>query len=743
MCNWNTFIKISIFILFFSANLNLAAQRLNIIPKPSFSAVFDSAAFVEINKNSLIIINDSSLLFTATYLSYFFHENFNLEIPINFTNKGNTLFTNNNSKDFIFLKINDSIQTAAYIISIKKNIMIDANSNEDIFHGIQSLFQLTNQFGLKLPVLIIQDKPQFIWRGMHLDVCRHFFSKTFIKKYIDLLAMYKMNIFHWHLTEDQGWRIEIKKYPKLTEIGAWRNGSMVGPYSEHKIDNKKYGGYYSQNDIKEIVAYAKERCITIIPEIEMPGHSLAALASYPDLSCTGGPFEVAKEWGVFEDVYCAGNEKTFEFLQNVLDEVCELFPGEYIHIGGDECPKERWKYCNRCQKRIQENNLKDENELQSYFIQRIEKYLNKKGKKIIGWDEILEGGLAPNAAVMSWRGTEGGEAAAKQNHNVVMTPGSHCYFDHYQGNARLEPHAIGGFTPIEKVYEYSPISDKMSFNEAKLVLGAQGNVWTEYINDEKQVEYMMMPRMIALSEVLWTNEKNKEINDFLRRLQLNLATLENKKINYSKSMYNINYIVSPAKNGIDLRLENKLMKGIIFYHLDKPFEEVLRVRKDYVMEKYNEIPINITKNTEVRTTINTLPYHNPPINNMNFYISKATSKKITFNKEPHQSYNTGGGFTLVNGIKGYKRRINSEWLAWQGENVEITIDLEKITKVSAVEVGMLNEIDNWIYLPSKIEVLGSNDDINYKVIKIISNKDIENISRSLVLKFKRKKNKIP
>lgn len=413
------------------------------------------------------------------------------------------------------------------------------------FYALQTLIQLippqeikslkvAPQKTFQLPCLLIRDRPSYTWRGMHLDVCRHFFPASFIKKYIDILAMYKLNTFHWHLTEDQGWRIEIKKYPKLTSVGAWRNGTMVGKYSDQKYDTIHYGGFYTQEEIKEIVKYASDRHITIVPEIEMPGHSLAAIAAYPWLSCSGKKQEVAKGWGVFDDVYCT-KDSVFNFLQDVFDEVIALFPGKYIHIGGDECPKTRWKTCATCQSRIKKEGLKDEHELQSYFITRIEKYLNSKGKQIIGWDEILEGGLAPNAAVMSWRGTEGGIAAAKQKHFVVMTPGKPCYFDHYQSKDKTkEPLAIGGYNPLDSVYNYNPTPKILSTQESEFIMGAQGNVWTEYILNEKQVEYMAVPRLIALSEVLWTQPENKNFNSFITRLKKNTAILDKLNVNYAK-----------------------------------------------------------------------------------------------------------------------------------------------------------------------------------------------------------------
>jgi hexosaminidase len=428
----------------------------------------------------------------------------------------------------------------------KARIKVTAEGNgAGAFYALQTLVQLMppQEFTslkappkktFQIPCVHIEDRPRYQWRGMHLDVCRHFFPISFVKRYIDLIAAYKMNVFHWHLTEDQGWRIEIKKYPKLTSIGAWRSGTMAGSYKDKKYDTIRYGGFYTQEEIKDVVAYATARHITILPEIEMPGHSLAAIAAYPWLSCTGQKQEVAKGWGVFEDVYCT-KDSTFQFLEDVLTEVIALFPGKYIHIGGDECPKTRWKTCPNCQNLIKKEKLKDEHELQSYFITRIEKFLNSKGKQIIGWDEILEGGLAPNAAVMSWRGTEGGIAAAKQKHNVVMSPGKPCYFDHYQSkNKSAEPLAIGGFNPLDSVYNYNPTPKVLNEQEAQFIMGAQGNVWTEYILNEKQVEYMAVPRMVALSEVLWAEPKNKNFQNFVLRLNKNKFILDNWQVNYAK-----------------------------------------------------------------------------------------------------------------------------------------------------------------------------------------------------------------
>ncbi len=351
-------------------------------------------------------------------------------------------------------------------------------------------------------------------------------------KYIDLLALHKMNVFHWHLTEDQGWRIEIKKHPKLTEIGSVRKETLVGHKGTGKYDGKPYRGFYTQDEIKDIVAYAKERFITVIPEIEMPGHSLAALAAYSELGCTGGPYEVATIWGVFPDVYCAGNEKVFTFLEDVLTEVMQLFPSEYIHIGGDECPKTRWKECPKCQARMKKEDLKDEHELQSYFIQRMEKFLNAHGRQIIGWDEILEGGLASKATVMSWRGEKGGIEAAKAHHDVIMTPSFALYFDYYQADPETRPLAIGGFTSTKGVYNYYPLPKKLADNEVKYILGAQGNVWSEYMATPEYVEYMVYPRACALSEVVWSPKESLDWDNFSKRMVVHKKRLKALNVNY-------------------------------------------------------------------------------------------------------------------------------------------------------------------------------------------------------------------
>jgi hexosaminidase len=422
---------------------------------------------------------------------------------------------------------------------------IGARTAHGLFHGAQTLRQLlppeiecsrpASGIRWTVPAVEIEDAPRFAYRGMHLDVGRHFFPVDFIKRYLDLMAAYKMSTFHWHLTEDQGWRLEIKKYPKLTEVGGFRKETVIGHARDEpaRYDGQRYGGFYTQDQASDIVRYAEDRFITVIPEIEMPGHSLAALAAYPELGCTPGPFEPATTFGIFEDIY-SPSEKTFAFLQDVLSEVIDLFPSEYIHIGGDEAPKARWKQSDVAREVISREGLRDEEELQSWFIRRIESFLMSKGRRIIGWDEILEGGLAPEATVMSWRGVDGGIAAAKMGHQVIMTPATHVYFDHYQADPQSEPLAIGGYSPLEHVYTFDPVVPQLSAEEAAYVLGGQANVWTEYMKTSDHVEYMVLPRMLALAETLWSPRESRNFSGFLRRLRGNARHLDRWGVRYAR-----------------------------------------------------------------------------------------------------------------------------------------------------------------------------------------------------------------
>jgi hexosaminidase len=466
--------------------------------------------------------------------------NFYLKKIYGFSLPTRAKLSSTNTSNIIFKLVKNNERKDAYHLDVNANkIIISSSSNEGLFYGMQTLLQLLPETkaesasaGFLIPALSINDYPRFQYSGMHLDVGRHFFDVDFVKKYIDYLAYFKYNTFHWHLTEDQGWRIEIKKYPRLTSVGGYRNGTIIGHYPGTGNDSIHYGGFYTQEQIKDVVKYAQDRFITIIPEIEMPGHASAAIAAYPELSCfpdksteisSRTPWvgsrdgkQVQQTWGVFNDIFVP-SEYTFKFLENVLDEVIKLFPSKYIHIGGDEAPKTYWKESAFCQKLIKDKNLKDEHGLQSYFIQRIEKYLNSKGRKIIGWDEILEGGLAPNATVMSWRGEKGGIAAAQQHHDVIMTPTTYCYFD-YSQTKDDDSLTIGGFLPLDKVYNYEPLSKELNDSEAKYILGGQANVWTEYMANPQKVEYMIFPRMSALSEVLWSPKASRDLDRFRSEL---------------------------------------------------------------------------------------------------------------------------------------------------------------------------------------------------------------------------------
>ncbi len=603
------------------------------------------------------------------------------------------------------------------------NIFIngDAQGRFYAFQTLRQMMVLNAQGNPSLPNCSIKDYPRFTYRGMHLDVARHFFPVSFIKKYIDYLAFHKFNTLHWHLTEDQGWRIEIKKYPKLTSIGGYRNGTIKGRYPGDGNDNTPYGGFYTQEQIKDIVQYAAERHITIIPEIELPGHSSAAIAAYPELSCfpaekTDIPANmisakskaaagklVQETWGVFEDVFCP-TEYTFGFLQDVLDEVTALFPGKYIHIGGDECPKEAWKRSPFCQQLMKEKGIKDEHELQSYFIQRIEKYINSKGRQIIGWDEILEGGLAPNATVMSWRGEEGGIAAARQQHDVIMTPGSHCYLDHSQSQNE-DSITIGSYLPLEKVYAYEPVPKVLTPEEARRILGAQGNVWTEYMTNEAKVEYMIFPRMSALAEVLWSPKEKRNWQSFEQRLPVLIDEYQSRGTRYSNAYYDIKSTVmqAPDNKGVWWQLRTAQKNSRIEY--DNNSSKSPMVYKQ---------PIQVTFSSKYTATC--YDKNNKPLSRLvqQFDLNKATGKTIKLMASPSESYPGNGAFTLVDGIqsqKGFAR--SAEFLGFNGSDCNAVIDLGKPTTIRKITIHALRQPASWIWRPQTLTVEVSADGIHF------------------------------
>ena len=608
---------------------------------------------------------------------------------------------------------NDTTNGEGYTLNVDhNNITINGNSGSGTFYGVQTLIQLLpvqKAHAMYVPGVSITDAPRFPYRGLHLDVGRHFFPVEFIKKYIDLMAMHKFNTFHWHLTEDQGWRIEIKKYPRLQEISSKRKETMEGRYADNKYDGKPYGGYYTQEQVKEVVKYAADRFITIIPEIEMPGHSLAVLAAYPNLGCTGGPYEVGTHWGVYDDIYCAGNDSVYLFLQDVLDEVMALFPSKYIHIGGDESPKVRWEKCPKCQARMKQEGLKDEHALQSYFIQRMEKYLNSKGRQIIGWDEILEGGLAPNATVMSWRGIEGGIAAAKQKHDVIMTPGEYCYLDKYQSRSPNEPLAIGGFLPVSKVYSYEPIPAGLSSEEAKYIKGAQGNVWTEYITNTDYLEYMVYPRAAALSEVLWSPKEKRNYDDFVNRLKVHVARLDLKKVNYAKHVFEVTgKIAGSDKGGVQVALDSKLEGGKIFFTTDSTAPTPQST-------PYTQ-PVQITQSGTVRAQVflDGKPFGNEY--NQSFLFHKGLAKKVTMSPEADKGHHPASTFTLVNGVEGNAAYNDNEWFGFKGTNMQAVLDLDSIQDLHLVGINTINVKGDWIYPPKQVVFSVSDDGNTFKEV---------------------------
>jgi hexosaminidase len=717
-------------------SINLFAQEVNIIPKPVEMKI-GKGIFI-INKQTVIAFNDQTVK-AADFLKFYLKKNYGLELQT-------TMHNRENKKAILLWHGGEQERKGFYKLECDKNGIIIGGNSDGIFYGIQTLIQLlptTNQKlqtkkqqlsipQLSIPQLSITDYPRFQYRGMHLDCGRHFFSVDFIKQYIDYLALHKLNKFHWHLTDDQGWRIEIKKYPKLTSVGGWRNGTIIGRYPGTGNDGLKYGGYYTQEQIKEIVKYAADRYIDVIPEIEMPGHASAAIAAYPELSCfpneptinffpkqckwsgdsTGK--QVQQTWGVFDDVFCAGQEKTFTFLQDVMDEVLALFPSKYIHVGGDESPKENWKSCPNCQKRIKDEHLKDEHELQSYFIQRLEKYLNNKGRTLVGWDEILEGGLAPKAVVMSWRGEQGGIDAAKQNHDVIMTPNNPVYFDYTQSENE-DSVTIGGYNPIEKVYAYEPIPAALNEEQGKHVLGAQANVWTEYMKNTKKLEYMIFPRMAALSEVLWSKRENWDWKDFEKRLMGQFKRYDLWKANYSKAYFDLKATVMRGTEVplIKWKLESKIPTGKILIKIEGADHGMGNFRDYYeplhiggIVGGWGTPMVAMLYDTVLKKGLSEI--------RQGFTFNKATGKKISLKTEPSKSYPGDGAFTLVNGVQNKKGFARSrEFIGFSGEDCEAIIDLGKTETISAAIVHSLRRTSSWIWRPLTVEVQISTDGTNY------------------------------
>ena len=611
----------------------------------------------------------------------------------------------------------ESLPAEGYELNVDgEGIEVRASQFPGFLYALQSLEQLlpaavygtepAPDAAWEVPCVKIADAPRFAYRGMHLDVARHFFSVDEVKRYIDVMAIHKLNTLHWHLTDDQGWRIEIKRYPELTAVGSIRKATVVrkewGTY-----DGTPYGGFYTQDEIRDVVKYAADRGVTVIPEIDLPGHMLAALTAYPELGCTGGPYEVWGRWGVADDVLCPGREKTFEFLEGVLTEVMELFPSEYIHIGGDECPKVRWEKCPRCQAKIRQLGLKDDGEhtaehyLQSYVTDRIGKFLARHGRRIIGWDEILEGRAPSDAVVMSWRGSEGGIAAAKLGHDVIMTPNSHFYFDYYQSlDTDAEPFGIGGYIPMEQVYSYDPAFPELTPEQQRHILGVQANLWTEYVLSDEHLEYMLLPRLAALSEVQWCLPETKDWNRFIGSFRMD-KIYSQLGYEFAKHIFGVtaSYAVDPEKGGVVMTLTTQ---G------GAPIRYTLDGSDPSASSPLYKAPVTIGesctfKAAALREGMQT------PVYTRKFDFNKATGPRIALNAAPTLKYTYGGASLLVDGYRGGPVYSNGAWIGFLNEPLDVTIDMQGAKPYSAVTVESLVEKGEWVFPPSSVGVYLSDD----------------------------------
>ncbi|MCH5305311.1 MAG: family 20 glycosylhydrolase [Rikenella sp.] len=586
----------------------------------------------------------------------------------------------------------------AYRLTVNGDgVRIVGASEAGVFYGIQTLRKSlpVTRGKVFLPAVEIDDQPRFGYRGAHFDVSRHFTGLDSLKRFIDILALHNINRFHWHLTDDQGWRIEIKKRPKLTTVGSQRKATVIG-HNSGRYDSIPHGGFFTQEEAREIVAYAAERYITVIPEIDLPGHMLAALTAYPELGCTGGPYEVWGEWGVADDVLCAGNDSTLQFIDDVLGEITEIFPGEYIHIGGDECPKIRWKACPKCQSRIRALGIRGdakhtaEEYLQSYVINHAEQFLNSRGRQIIGWDEILEGGLAPHATVMSWRGVEGGIEAARQKHKVIMTPNIYLYFDYYQSKeTEQEPIAIGGYVPVEMVYRYEPVSPLLTPDEAKYIIGVQANLWTEYIPNFRQAEYMELPRMAALSEIQWTDPKLKDYDSFLARLPQLVRIYDLLGYNYATHVFDVSLSFSPNTTEGVLDVAMRSIDGADIHYTTDGSEPTA------ASPKYTDT-VKIAEPCTLKATV-VRPNGHSRVLSEEITFNKASMKPITMLQPINPQYKYAGAGTLVDGLRGNRNYKTGRWIAFWQNDMEAVIDLLEPTEISQAQIETCVVKGDWVF----------------------------------------------
>lgn len=616
------------------------------------------------------------------------------------------------------LDLSDDNAEAYKLIVNDKRVCISGASEAGVFYGIQTLrksLSVAQDINVNLSAVEIYDKPRFAYRGAMLDVARHFYTVDEVKTFIDMLALHNINRFHWHLTDDQGWRIEIKKYPKLMSVASERKETVVGRWYSGIYDGKPYGGYYTQDELRDVIDYAAKRHITIIPEVDLPGHMQAALTAYPELGCTGGPYEVRTIWGVSQDVLCVGNDFTLQFVKDVLSEVADIFPSEYIHIGGDECPKVRWEKCPKCQERIKSLGLKSdakhtkEQRLQSYMIQEAAKYLKEKGKRIIGWTEILEGGLVPDATLMSWIGESGGIEAAHQHHDVIMTPNTYLYFDYYQSKkVEDEPLAIGGYLPIEKTYNYEPMPKELTEEEQQYIKGVQANLWTEYIPIFSQVQYMVLPRLGAAAEVQWTDPSKKDYKDFLRRVPHLVAVYDCYGWNYATHVYDVNVDMKADTVNHVLNVQLSTMADDpIYYTLDgqDPTEKSLKYTKPFTIDQ-----------SVVLKTMAVHPDRTSKISVDTIRFNKATLKPVVLLQPNESRFSPDGPVVLVDGRNGNHSFDTGAWLAVADNDLEAVINMQAETILSSASVHVYVRKDAWLFDARGFSVSVSSDNKNYKEV---------------------------
>lgn len=676
----------------------------NVIPLPKQITAGEGDAFV-LNHSTVIACADTSLKRDAELLAEYIGKL-----------SGHTpeIVSEAPQSNVILLQLGDENDNPeAYTLTVDKDrIIIGANTSAGVFYGIQTLRKsipgMVDGKNVRFAPVTISDWPRFAYRGAHLDVSRHIFPVDSIKTFIDMLALHNINRFHWHITDDQGWRIEIKSRPLLTELGSKRAGTCIG-HDMNTSDSIPYGGFFTQEEARDIVRYAADRHITVIPEIDLPGHMLGALKAYPELGCTGGPYEVWQRWGVSEDVLCAGNDDVLEFIDDVLAEIIDIFPSEYIHIGGDECPKLRWKECPKCQAKARELGLKDgpkgtvEQQLQSYIIHHASDWLTSHGRKMIGWDETLEGGLAPGAVVMSWQTEQGAVEAARQGHDAIMTPTGYCYFDYYQTLDRDEgePDAAGGYIPVEKVYSFNPLPNVLTDEEKSHILGVQANIWTEYIPTFSGVQYASLPRMAALSEVQWCDPEQRDFQSFAKRLAQLIAHYDVNGYRYATHLYNISgkMVPVPEKKAVELSLFT-IDDAPIYYTTDGSVP-------DEKSTPYTA-PLMLDSTCTVRA-IAVRPGGNSKVFADSVTFNKATFGKITLAEQPHPKYAGNGALTLVDGKFGTDIFADGNWLGFQASDLDAVIDLGDSRTVSSVAVRDYVEPGAWIYDTPRIIVEGSDD----------------------------------